>query len=163
MTTTKILRSYLQTPFTVLSTLILLAMACFVGAAPAQTPGHATLTIKVAGARNIKGKIGIALFQERRGFPEDTSNAVRAQDIDIDPNTMSAQIVFHGLPQGVYAVSVRHDENSNGKLDKNLVGIPKEGYGASNNPPKRLRAPGFEEAKLTLGDTAEVIEVRLIY
>jgi uncharacterized protein (DUF2141 family) len=163
MTITKILHSYWQTPLTISSAFILLAMACSVGAASAQTPGPATLTVKVVGARNIKGKIGIALFQEPRGFPEDTSKAVRAQDVDITPNTMTVQVVFDGLPQGAYAVSVRHDENLNGKLDKNFIGIPKEGYGASNNPKKKLHAPTFEEAKFTLGDTAQVIEIRLIY
>jgi uncharacterized protein (DUF2141 family) len=163
MTITKILRIYFQSALTGSSALILLAMAWSAGAASGQTPGPATLTVKVAGARNTKGKIGSALFQKPHGFPEDASNAVRARDVDITPNTMTAQFVFDGLPQGVYAVSVRHDENSNGKLDTNFVGIPKEGYGASNNPKKKLRAPTFEEAKFTLGDSAQVIEIRLIY
>jgi len=39
----------------------------------------ATLTLKVTGAHNTKGKIGIALFQDATGFPEDASRAFRAQ------------------------------------------------------------------------------------
>jgi len=129
----------------------------------AQAPSTPTLTIKVIGARNAKGKIGVALFQQAAGFPEDTSKAIRAQDVDIDTNTMSAQVVFGDLPEGVYAISVRHDENSNGKLDKNFVGIPKEGYGASNNAAKKRRAPKFDEAKFLLNGTGQTIEIKLIY
>jgi len=53
---------------------------------------------------------------------------------------LSAQVAFTDLHDGVYAVSVFHDENENQKLDKDFVGIPKEGYGASNNPKKRWSA-----------------------
>jgi uncharacterized protein (DUF2141 family) len=124
---------------------------------------HLNSRLKVIGARNPKGKIGVALFQQAAGFPEDTSKAIRAQDVDIDTNTMSAQVVFGDLPEGVYAISVRHDENSNGKLDKNFVGIPKEGYGASNNAAKKRRAPKFDEATFLLNGTGQTIEIKLIY
>ena len=129
----------------------------------AQAPATATLTIKVVGARNAKGKIGVTLFQDAKGFPDNTSNAVRQQAVDIDPNTRTAQVVFRDVPQGIYAVSVLHDENLNGKLDKNFMGIPKEGYGASNNPTKKRRAPMFDEAKFSLNAPEQTIEIKLIY
>jgi uncharacterized protein (DUF2141 family) len=91
----------------------------------------------------------VALFQNAEGFPADASKALRTQPAAIDPQTLSAQVVFTGIPQGVFAVMVFHDENRNGKLDKNFVGIPKEGYGASNNPAKKMRPPNFDEAKFS--------------
>jgi uncharacterized protein (DUF2141 family) len=130
---------------------------------PEQAPATATLAIKVVGARNAKGKIGVALFQDASGFPDRPSNAVRQQAVEIDSNTLTAQVVFSDVPQGIYAVSVFHDENLNGKLDKNFVGIPKEGYGASNNPEKKRRAPTFDEAKFSLNTTEQTIEIKLIY
>jgi len=105
----------------------------------------------------------VSLFQSPQGFPEDTSKAIRQESVEIDPSTMSAQVVFKNLPQGIYAVSVLHDENGNGKMDKNFVGIPKEGYGASNNPKKKMRAPAFDEAKFSLNSAEQTIEVTLIY
>ena len=57
----------------------------------AQTKDTGTLTVRVTGARNTKGKIGVTLFQDAQGFPDNTSKAVRQQSVDIDPNTMSAQ------------------------------------------------------------------------
>jgi uncharacterized protein (DUF2141 family) len=129
----------------------------------AQMRGTSTLTIRVTDARNTKGKIGVTLFQDAQGFPDDTSKAAQQQSVEIDPNTKSAQVSFKDLPQGTFAVSVLHDENGNGKMDKNFVGMPKEGYGASNNPGKKKRAPTFDEAKFSLNSAEQTIEIALIY
>jgi uncharacterized protein (DUF2141 family) len=129
----------------------------------AQTKDTGTLTVRVNGARNTKGKIGVTLFQDAQGFPDEPSKAVRQQSVDIDPKTMSAQVTFKDIPQGTFAVSVLHDENSNGKMDKNFVGMPKEGYGASNNPKKKKRAPTFDEAKFAFNSSEQAIEITLIY
>jgi len=135
-------------------------------AAPQMAPTTdkaTTLTIRVIGARNTKGRIGIALFRDADGFPGDTSKAFRVQQSEIDPQTLSAQVSFEGVPQGTYAVSVFHDENMNGKLDKNFVGAPKEGYGASNNPKKRMGPPKFDEAKFSVDQQQRLVEIKLIY
>jgi len=129
----------------------------------AQTKDTATLTVRVTGARNTKGKIGVTLFQNGQGFPDDTSKAIRHESVEIDPKAMSAQVTFKDLPQGTFAISVLHDENGNGKMDKNFVGMPKEGYGASNNPSKKRRAPTFDEAKFSLNTSEQAIEITLIY
>jgi uncharacterized protein (DUF2141 family) len=130
---------------------------------PEATPGTSLLTIKVVGARNAKGKIGVALFQSPEGFPENGSAALRREQTGIDSQTMGAEVVFRDLPPGVYAVAVFHDENMNGKLDKNFLGIPQEGYGASNNPGKKMRAPRFDEARFSLSAPQQTIEIKLIY
>lgn len=129
----------------------------------AQTKSTTTLTVRVTGARNTKGKIGVALFQDATGFPGDTSRALRIQQGDIDAQSLNAHVTFEGIPQGTYAVSVFHDENMNRKLDKNLVGVPKEGYGASNNPKKRMGPPRFEEAKFSVDQAEQLVEIKLIY
>jgi uncharacterized protein (DUF2141 family) len=144
------------------ASVVMLLSLVFSPALSAQTLHTGTLTVRVVNARNASGEIRVALFKDGQGFPGDASKAFRTQGAQIDPQTMSAQVVFTGIPQGVYAVSVFHDENGNGKLDKNLVGIPKEGYGASNNPPKKMRPPTFDEAKFSLG-TQQSLEIRLIH
>lgn len=67
---------------------------------------------------------------------------------------------FENLPAGVYAVKVMHDENGNGKLDANFMGMPTEGYGFSNNP-QVMRKPSFEEARFDLGAGGGAITIRL--
>jgi len=128
-----------------------------------QTTGTATLTVHVTGARNAKGKIRVALFRDGKGFPNDASQAAHTQAADIDPQTLSAQVVFADLRTGVYAVSVFHDENMNEKLDKNFMGVPKEGYGASGNPKKKMGPPNFDEAKFQLGVAGQSVEIKLLY
>ena len=147
-----------------------LSLALFVALIPkvsppleAQSTGTATLTVHVTGARNAKGKIRAALFSNADGFPNDASKAIKTQAGDIDLQTSSAQIVFTELPVGVYAVSVFHDENMNEKLDKNFVGVPKEGYGASNNPKKKMGPPNFGETKFQLNGAALTLEIKLMY
>src|SRR5215470_780230 len=73
-----------------------------------------TLTVKIVGARNAKGRVGVALFQAARGFPTNASAALRTQQSAIDSRTMTAEVVFRDVPPGVYAVAVFHDENVNG-------------------------------------------------
>jgi uncharacterized protein (DUF2141 family) len=130
---------------------------------PEGQPAKGVLTVQVVGAKNAKGKIGVALFQGPTGFPENASAALRQEQAGIDSRTMSAEVIFRDVPQGVYAVSVFHDENANGKLDKNFLGIPMEGYGASNNPGKKMRAPTFDEAKFSMNSPDQKIEIKLIY
>ncbi len=55
-----------------------------------------------------------------------------------------AQITFLDIPKGKYALFIFHDVNENNKLDKNWLGIPKEGYGASRNQLPFAAAPAFE-------------------
>lgn len=55
---------------------------------------------------------------------------------------------FSGITAGTYAVSVFHDENSNGKLDTKFMGIPREGVGASNDAKGHLGPPKFDAAAL---------------
>jgi uncharacterized protein (DUF2141 family) len=144
---------------------IALMVLAVVGETPrllAQDAGTLTLTIRIVGAKNSKGQIAIAVFNGEAGFPADKSKAVRTLQAGIDPQTLSAQVMLN-LPCGVYAVSVFHDENMNGRLDKNVFGIPKEGYGASNNPPKSMGPPKFPEAKFQLDQPETAFEIKLLY
>jgi len=123
----------------------------------------ATLTVEVVGVNAAKGKMEISLFKEPKGFPDTAANAIRHEFVDIDPQTVKAKVVWADLAPGVYAVAVHHDENGNGKMDTNIIGIPKEGHGASNNPKPARRPPTFEEAQFTLAAPAQTVEVKLDY
>jgi uncharacterized protein (DUF2141 family) len=116
-----------------------------------------------SGFRNAEGKADALLFVRPNGFPDDDSKAVDTDEAPIDPKTMSAQIVFKGVPRGFAAVTVLHDENMNRKMDKNFIGIPKEGYGTSNNPRKASHNPSWDEAKFQVNRPQETIQIRLIY
>jgi uncharacterized protein (DUF2141 family) len=70
-------------------------------------------------------------------------------------------VSFTDVPEGVYAVSVFHDENNNQKLDTNFMGIPKEDTGCSNNAKGFMSAPKWEDAKFELKDTTVTLEINM--
>jgi uncharacterized protein (DUF2141 family) len=142
--------------------LVLAASAATARPQPAPSPETSTLIVEVVGLRNARGKVDALLFRSADGFPDEESKAI-ADDVQIDPKTLTARIVFERVPPGPAAVTVLHDENMNEKLDRNLFGIPREGYGASNNPKKRARAPTFAEAQFSVSRPAETIQIRVIY
>ena len=62
----------------------------------------------------------------------------------------TALCTFEGVAPGAYAIAVMHDENGDGKLDKNFFGVPTEGYGVSNNRTHALRNPSWDESRFVL-------------
>jgi uncharacterized protein (DUF2141 family) len=150
----------------VLGVSLAMTAALLYGASATPVPessGRSTVVVNVTGFRNVKGKVDALIFVTPDGFPEDDSKAFDKDEVSIDPDTMSAQIVFKGVPRGLAAVTVLHDENMNRKIDKNFFGIPQEGYGTSNNPRKAWHSPKWDEATFPV-DAAEVtIPIKLIY
>jgi uncharacterized protein (DUF2141 family) len=145
-----------------------LAMAVVVLGAASATPAPesaetSTVIVNVTGFRNAKGNVDALIFIHPKGFPEDDSKAFDKDEAPIDPNTMSAQIVFKDVPRGFSAVTVLHDENMNHKIDKNFLGIPKEGYGVSNNPKKAMHNPKWDEAKFPVDRPEVIVPIKLIY
>ena len=127
---------------------------------PMSTYVAASLTIDVSGVKERKGKLQVALYNSADNFPE--TEPYRGEVLNITADN-KLQVVFNDLPPGNYAVAVYHDKNSNGKLDKNLLGIPVEDYGFSNDTRgTRLSAPKFDDTKLRVdGENMELkIEVR---
>jgi uncharacterized protein (DUF2141 family) len=64
------------------------------------------------------------------------------------------------IPSGTYAISVLDDINSDGKMDM-FLGIPREGWGFSMNPPLKLSEPKFEECAVHLDQPVRRISIEL--
>lgn len=98
----------------------------------AQNSG-ATVTINVSGFEHTRGTLIACLWTEKDGFPTcQKSDTARKATFDITGTRMTVR--FRNVPAGSYAVSVQHDEDGNGKLKTNFLGMPREGVGISNNP-----------------------------
>jgi len=120
----------------------------------------ASLEVIISGINSAKGVIRLAICPLETGFPDCKDKAVRTASLPIENG--AARMTFTGLTAGTYAVSVFHDANVNGKLDT-FVGIPKEGYGFSRNPPFRPRAPRWNEAEIEVkGQAFSAIKIRYI-
>jgi uncharacterized protein (DUF2141 family) len=120
----------------------------------------AELVVEIRGLRNTRGTVQICLTSSPQHFPDckDDGQALRR-------SVSAAQASEVTLPwvSGLYALSLVHDENGNGKLDTAL-GIPREGYGFSRDAPVRLGPPNFANALFSLpgGRTTIVVNVRYI-
>jgi uncharacterized protein (DUF2141 family) len=105
------------------------------------------LTVDIKSIPNEKGNIFIGLFRPKDEFPIFGKQYI-GKIISVSGKKMSYS--FNDLSEERYAVAVFHDENKNGKLDKNYLGIPTEAYGFSNNARRTFSAPSFEEAEVNL-------------
>ena len=121
----------------------------------------ATLEVTINNVKNNKGVILLALFNGEDGFPGQSENAFKSEKVAA--NAKVTRIVFENIPQGTYAIAVFHDENDNGVLDKNMLGIPTEGYGSSNNQKKLFRTPNFNECKFKVGKSQVTQKIELNY
>ena len=116
----------------------------------------ADLQVEVHGVRSPKGKIMIGLFDKAADFPDKM-----VQGLALDAVVPTATAVFTGLPSGEFAVAVYQDENGNGKLDKNVFGVPTEPYGFSRDASGRMGPPRFSDAKLSVDGASQTIVINL--
>jgi uncharacterized protein (DUF2141 family) len=118
--------------------------------------------IHVKNIRNSTGTVDCALFDSPVGFPvEVLRSATNVMVIKI--RHTQARCDFEDIPPGTYALAVIHDENSNGKLDTNWLGIPTEGYGFSNDAKGMLGAPSFSVASFAYDGRNVELTISLQY
>ena len=124
----------------------------------AQSGGKAEVVVKITGLRSEKGQVKIAVFNSSETWLGD--HPVYNSTIDVKSQAVIWKI--NDVPYGDYGIAVFHDENKNGKMDKNFLGIPQEAYGFSNNMRVTFGPPKWEKSKFVVeGPTLEVsIEVK---
>ena len=111
-------------------------------AAQSPCPG---IHVHVLNIRNSTGTVACALFESPDGFPTDYLR-VAPNIMMIKVRKAQARCDFEDIPAGTYAIAVIHDENMNGKLDANWLGIPTEGYGFSRDAKRLIGVPSFAGA-----------------
>ncbi|MEB2785348.1 DUF2141 domain-containing protein [Algoriphagus persicinus] len=125
--------------------------------------GNYSLTINVGNLRNSKGVVQYALYNKDGSIPDEKYEKYVKKGI-AEINNASSTLTFDDLPAGKYAISILHDENKNGKIDKKiLLPIPSEGVGISNYQSIGFsNRPNFLKASFLL-NSSMAIEVKIIY
>ena len=110
-----------------------------------QGLSQGTLEVEVANFKSTDGFTYLQLFDQEDQFMKKAIKSEKIGPFDSQP------VVFTitDLPFGTYSISVMHDENENGELDKGTFGIPQEGYGFSNNARGMFGPPSFEDTKFS--------------
>lgn len=118
----------------------------------------ADLKVKISDVRVHTGTLSALLVNSDaawNGKAEPVTGRIAKAD-----TTGEVSLIFKDLAPGKYAIRVMHDENDNGKLDTNAVGMPTEGYGFSNNPVV-MRPATFEEATFEVTEAGNTINIVL--
>ncbi len=118
------------------------------------------IIINASNFKNSNGTAHFSLFSRSKGFPDKHKFAHVTASVPIIDN--HASVTFENLSFGEYAVSVLHDENNNYKMDANFIGIPKEGFGISNNYKGEKNRPAFNKAKISLRGNMTV-DINMVY
>jgi uncharacterized protein (DUF2141 family) len=112
------------------------------------------LQVTVTNIKGHKGDIIVGIFDSDENFLKKPIDGKLAK-----PSGDSITVIFENLKPGKYAVSVLHDANKNKDLDKNKLGIPKEGFGFSNNVLGAMGPPSFERAQIDLAPDQKDLDI----
>lgn len=118
-----------------------------------------TLTVTINNIKTMEGSLKVGLYTNNGRFLEEGQTF---QNISVEVENDSETFVFKNVPKGVYAISLYHDENSNGTCDRNLFGIPKEPYAFSNNFKPKFSAPTFADCQFELSSNKS-LNIELIH
>jgi uncharacterized protein (DUF2141 family) len=132
----------------------LLIVAGLAVAAPAEA---ANLSLHVEGLKP-KGQLMVLLF-DAEGSWNAKNGAIR--EIKRRVSAATTQIVVEGLAAGQYGAMVFQDLNLDGKMNFNLVGMPMEPYGFSNNSRGLFGPPAWGKAAFRFGGGSAVHSIRL--
>ncbi|WP_281232326.1 DUF2141 domain-containing protein [Flavobacterium gelatinilyticum] len=109
------------------------------------------LTVSVSGLKNNTGIVKVGLYNSEGTFLKTTY-----QSLSSEIKNNQAVVTFDNIPAGEYAISTYHDENNNGKLDRNAMGIPSEAFAASNNAKGFMGPPSYNDAKFTVNKDSKI-------
>jgi uncharacterized protein (DUF2141 family) len=117
----------------------------------------APIEVLVSGVRSAQGKVWVSVCPEKQFLGDCPISA------SVPAQVGTVTVVLNNVPSGRYAVQAFHDANGNGKVDRNWLGLPREGIGFSNDAMPRLTYPRFSVAGFDHGTTAQRISVRIRY
>jgi uncharacterized protein (DUF2141 family) len=105
--------------------------------------------------RNARGVVRCGLFTEKGWLKAPVQSSVASI------RDGAALCVFKDVPKGVYGISAFHDENVNGKLDTNFIGLPTEDYCASREARGSFGPPSFSDAKFSYTGGSKRLTARM--
>ena len=116
----------------------------------------ATIKVEVQGIKSDEGMLRVGLYDSAHTWLEKVFKSESTPIVN-----GKCEVVFADLPFGEYGISVYHDENNNGELDKFLGFYPKEDYACSNQAPANYGPPKWKDAKFTINQKSNQQLIKL--
>ncbi len=142
--------------------LALLPLGAALGAAAPATNDGATITVTVTELRNAKGVVRACMTTDEARFPR-CRGVPGAYGAMTEAHEGKVSFTFTGVKPGRYAIALLHDENANGKADRALGMMPKEGFGFSRDAKVRMGPPSFSDAAFDIGQDDRKLTIRMRY
>ncbi|MDG2370161.1 MAG: DUF2141 domain-containing protein [Flavobacteriales bacterium] len=128
--------------------LIIFSLVCF-----SLRSQNYDIEVSIKNIKNINGYIQIGLYNDPNEFPK-VDKEFKRYYFKVSSTNMTYTI--KDLSKGKYAIATYHDENSDKKCNRNMIGYPTEDFGFSNNIKVFLTAPSFDQALIELNDNKKL-------
>lgn len=117
--------------------------------------------ITVSNIRSSKGKIMLSLFKDEKSFKD--AKPFKTTSYEKKGLANGILVLKWQIEPGIYGMTLLDDENQNTEMDKNLIGVPKEGFGFSDFYLEKLKAPSFNEFKTEIKSEGNKIQIKVKY
>jgi uncharacterized protein (DUF2141 family) len=118
------------------------------------------LSLIIKNLRSSTAPVIVSIYGTENKFPEPTGQ-LKEYKFKPKGNVLTAKIT--DVPFGTYAIALYQDENSNGKIDKNFIGYPTEGFAFSNNFKPTIKAPSFKNCAFIYSKQASTIKIKMLH
>ncbi|WP_163411539.1 DUF2141 domain-containing protein [Flavobacterium ajazii] len=134
---------------------ILIVILCFTNSYGQNT------NVKISGIRSEKGQIILNVFKNSEDYEQEkVFKKLIFEKKTVDNGSMK---INFNIEPGIYGITLIDDENKNGELNKNLIGIPKEGFGFSDFFMEKMKKPVFDDFKVTIKNPNNKITIKVKY
>lgn len=141
---------------------ILPLAALSIGAGAPRVETGSSISVTVTDLRNANGVVRACMTGNEQSFPK-CRGVNGAHTTMVDAREGRITLTFEGVRPGRYAIALLHDENDNGKADRALGMMPKEGFGFSRDAPVRMGPPSFSDAVFDMDGKDRAMTIRMRY
>ena len=135
---------------------IVITLLCLGLGWSASAQSTTDLTVTIANIKSTEGRVVVSIFNSEETFlGKHYKQQVRAAE------TGNLEFKFEEIPSGTYTISTYHDQNKNGELDKNFIGIPSEPYGISMEGKSNFGPPSYQKAVFSIEGKPKTLTIQL--
>jgi uncharacterized protein (DUF2141 family) len=139
---------------------LLLSLFVLIGLDPSRAGADGpSIVVEIEGLRSDRGEVRGALFRAHGWTQEGSEIATCTAEIAHH----RATCVIDDVEPGTYGFAFLHDEDDDGALDRDWIGIPSEGFGFSNDAAPSLGPPSYESARFSHDESVTTLHIRTRY
>jgi uncharacterized protein (DUF2141 family) len=117
------------------------------------------LTLIIKNLASATAPVIVGLYNSKKNFLK-VEGRLKEYKFTPTGTTLTTQIT--DLDYGEFAMAIYQDEDSNGEINKNMIGVPTEGYAFSNNYKPRVKAPSFSDCMFVYDSSTNTVTMNMI-